>query len=525
MTATPDPEALGPVRDALAAAGYTVDGALEALGPTAYAALGRGETVPASVVLSNPSTVTDPGTRTGTGGGTGDAGAGGTACGTLLRLFVLGEQVPRRQVERALPVDAARELGLVEVDGAAPDDGVRAALDVRPYGEADVDWWVVSDLGPDRLPPGQSLPPDHVLGVGGASVTLAQITPRLPVATALDLGTGCGVQALHLTRHAQHVVGTDTNARALDLAALTAGLSGVTWESRRGSLFDPVDGARFDLVVSNPPFVVSPGPRYEYRDAGLPGDELGRTLLARAPRHLADDGWCVVLANWLHVEGQDWRDRVASWVDGSGCDAWVVHRDLQDPAEYAELWLRDAGDHARPQADALYADWLAALRAMRAEAVGFGWVVLHAAGRDVPWVEVEDLAEAPRLPRGGEVVDQVAAYDDLAALDAGTLLTAAPAWAAGTRVLEETVVLDDGVTGLPPRVARVDGWRPPERLDPRALAVLRPADGTRTLDALVDAEAAASGSDRLDLLAVTLPAARALLRSGALRPPSRSAGQ
>ena len=49
-----------------------------------------------------------------------------------------------------------------------------------------------------RWRPGRPLREDHVLGIGGASTTLASWTPRPHVDRALDLGTGCGVQALHL---------------------------------------------------------------------------------------------------------------------------------------------------------------------------------------------------------------------------------------------------------------------------------------------------------------------------------------
>lgn len=110
---------------------------------------------------------------------------------------------------------------------------------------------------------------DHVLGIGGASVSLARAVVRNPVERALDLGTGCGIQALHLDAHCADIVATDTNERALTLAAATARLNGMSWDLRCGSLFEPVDGERFDLIVSNPPFVVGAGARdYIYRDSG-----------------------------------------------------------------------------------------------------------------------------------------------------------------------------------------------------------------------------------------------------------------
>ena len=46
---------------------------------------------------------------------------------------------------------------------------------------------------------------------------------------------------------------------ALALAAATARLNGMSWDLRPGSLFEPVAGERFDLIVSNPPFVVGSG--------------------------------------------------------------------------------------------------------------------------------------------------------------------------------------------------------------------------------------------------------------------------
>jgi methylase of polypeptide subunit release factors len=113
---------------------------------------------------------------------------------------------------------------------------------------------VVSDFGSDVRP--GPLAPEHVLGIGTASLTLAQATPRSPVGRALDVGTGSGVQALHLGLHAEHVVATDISPRALRLAATTAALSGQKWDLRPGSLLAPVEGERFELVVANPPFVV-----------------------------------------------------------------------------------------------------------------------------------------------------------------------------------------------------------------------------------------------------------------------------
>src|SRR5207245_8523698 len=97
-----------------------------------------------------------------------------------------------------------------------------------------------------------ALPADHVLGVGQASLTLAGATVRRPAGRVLDLGTGCGVQALHAAHHAGELVATDINQRALALAAATFAISDIPVELRAGAWLEPVASDTFDQVVCNP---------------------------------------------------------------------------------------------------------------------------------------------------------------------------------------------------------------------------------------------------------------------------------
>ena len=247
---------------------------------------------------------------------------------------------------------------------------------------------MVSDLTPglDGLP--QQLGADHVLGISPASTSLAQLTLRAPVDSSLDLGTGCGVQALHLAAHSGQVVATDVNQRALGIARFNAALNevGDRVEVREGSFFEPVRGERYDLIATNPPFVISPatGERLVYRDSGLPGDQVVEDIVRAAPDHLTEHGWCQVLANWVVERDRPWDERLASWL-GPDVDALVVQRELVDPAAYVELWLKDSGHHPATGGDPAeyrrrYDTWLAWLEEQRVEAVGFGWVNLRNGG-------------------------------------------------------------------------------------------------------------------------------------------------
>lgn len=364
------------LRDSLAMAGYTVDGVRAALGGVASSALDRNETTPGLL-----------------------ATAGGSPLETLIRLWPLQVALSRREVEPILPLEALVAGGFLAVDG----DCVRAVADIRPYADEAGDWWVAADLTPGLDGGSSRVPDDHVLGINAASSTLAQLTVRRPVARALDLGTGCGVQSLHLARHCETIVATDVNRRALALASVTARLNGIDPELREGSMFDPVSDELFDLIATNPPFVVSPGGTQVYRDGGLYGDEVSRRVIVDGARRLAPGGVLQSLANWMHVRGQRWEDRVGDWAVATGHDALVIQREVQDPAEYVELWLRDSGEVGTSDYRRRYESWLSWFAENGVEGIGFGWVNLRNSGAADAEVRVEEWPHAVEQPLGSVI--------------------------------------------------------------------------------------------------------------------------
>ncbi len=487
------------LRDALEAADFTDDAVAERLGSAAHAALGRNETTPGL-------------RRTSAGSG----------LDTLIRLFLLQRPVPTAAAEAALP-------GLVErlaVEGLLDQSvgEVAARLDVRPYAADDRHLWVVSDLTPGLDGSPHRVSGDHVLGISSASTSLAQLTLRAPVASSLDLGTGCGVQALHLAGHSTRVVATDVNPRALRLARLNAALNGVAdrVEVREGSFFEPVRGERFDLIATNPPFVISPGTgeRLVYRDSGLPGDQVVEDIVRTAPEHLTDGGWCQVLANWVIEDGRGWDERLGGWLRAD-CDAFVVQREVLDPASYVELWLKDSGHHGGPDYPARYDTWLSWLEEQGVAGIGFGWINLRrrAAGAGAGTVELLDWpydVEQPIAP----AVEQWAAAVDVVAGPASRLVRRPD-------VLQET----QGPPGAedPETVVlrQQRGMRRARKVDTVEGALVGACDGELTVGQILDAVAQLLDADPAATRTAYLPAVAELVAEGFLAPaprPSPAAG-
>lgn len=322
-----------------------------------------------------------------------DGDVAGYKVAVLTALFMLGEPVGAAALETALPrtgVAGALTIGLVvPTQSASGEQRYAPAVDLRPHEAEDahgsVRWWVASDLG--ELVTGQALAPDHVLGIGRAGLTLAALTPRKPVETALDLGVGCGIQTLYLLRHVRQVVATDISTRALKFTAFNVALAGVDSarvQLRQGNLLEPVAGQRFDLIVSNPPFVITPPsvrqaglPLMEYRDAGGP---ILPALVRGLEDHLNPDGVAVMLGNWEHREGTSWRTSVNQWI-GKSLDAWIIQREVQDPVEYAAMWLRDGGltpERSGIAFENALAAWQEDFDSRQVSGVGMGYLVFHA---------------------------------------------------------------------------------------------------------------------------------------------------
>jgi SAM-dependent methyltransferase len=410
----------------------------------------------------------------------------------LVRLLVLGVPVETAEAEKALdPIVPARleRAGILVTD----EGSMRAAIKLVPHG----DLLIASD--PDR---GDNR--DWVAGIHAPSVTLAKLTVRRPARRALDVGTGSGVQALLAARHSDTVVASDVNPRALRYAAFNARLNGVeNVELREGSYFEPAAAERFDLIVSNPPYVISPDSAYAYRDSGLPADQVSRDVVRAAAEHLEEGGFAHILISWAHAAEQDWREPVEEWLEGLGCDAWLLHFGSDDPVTHASGWLRPTAPERFEEA---LDRWLEYLRASGIEAVAYGAVVLRRRAGGRPWLRADSVA-LEREGAGLHVARVFDAQDLLQRLPDDEALLDRRLALVPEHELEQTLAVSEGRLEVQRVVLTLThGLAFDVGLDEHTLRLLPLLDGTRTVrDALDEPYATAA-----------IPAVRRLLELGFL---------
>jgi SAM-dependent methyltransferase len=434
---------------------------------------------------------------------------------TLIKCFTLGQWVDADDAQAALAPMAVADLlaaGILERGRSQ----IRASVALAVHRDL--------LLFHDRFDPESSgLHADHVLGTNAPAITLDSLTVRRPVRSTLDLGSGGGVQSLLAARHSAEVVAVDTNPRALLFTRLNARLNGVVGiECREGDLFAPVAGHRFDLVVCNPPYVISPDSRFIFQDSGRPADAMCEEVVRRAGGHLVEGGFATVLCNWGLRRGEDWSDPLRRWVDGSGCDAWLLRSDVQDPLTYAAVWNRTRDEK---EYDAAIDRWMAYYRETGIEAIAMGAVILRRRARTANWVRADPLPRDPQDPCHEHILRVFAGQDELTRMEDDRALLARAFSLAEDHRLTQTLKLHSGQYVIDAAEIQLPGglgFR--GTVDPYTLRLLQLCDGRRLLADVVDELARLGSTDRDRLAAVITVAVRKLVALGFLIPSGDGTG-
>ncbi len=323
----------------------------------------------------------------------------------LFRLFWLGRAVSESLLRKILPglnVEELEGIGLL----VRRDGMIRSTAKLGPYNEL----LMASDFGPEINP---DLSADHVLGVSAASMTLANMTVHRKVKTALDLGTGAGIQAFLAVSHADHVFGTDTNSRALNFARFNAILNEIdNVEWRQGNLYEPVAEQKFELIVSNPPFVISPESRFIFRDTNLPGDDISEQVLCGAGERLTEGGFACILFNWYHDE-TDLDSRPRSWISKTGCDGWLICFKTTDPLTYAADWLRTSVGQNSPEYGRNLDEWMAYYERMGIGRISAGGIIMRRRSQQPNWFRAHEIGKGRYTGSCGDQIERIFAAEDL----------------------------------------------------------------------------------------------------------------
>jgi methylase of polypeptide subunit release factors len=389
---------------------------------------------------------------------------------TLLKLFNLYVRVTEAETRAALAplsLEEAISIGVIErIDGE-----VRATIGLVTTGRL--------ILVRDRVAEGsRELSPEHVIGLNTPAVNLARLTVRRAARRVLDLGCGGGVQALLAASHAEHVVAVDLNPRALLYTRFNARLNGVTnVETREGSFFEPVKGERFDLVVSNPPFTISPDRRFIFRDGGRAGDGVCEEVVRGAAAHLEEGGFATVLCNWALRDGEEPSAPLRRWVASSGCDAWLLVSEVVDPLTYAAGWNR-----ANAEYEAAIDRWLEYYRAQGIARIGLGAVLLRRRTAGPQWVRVDSIHD-PVDACDGQIRRMFDDHERLTALDGDAALLAAVLRPNPKQELRQTLEPrpDGGYALTEAELRLTEGLAFRGVVDATTVELLRLCDGRRTL--------------------------------------------
>jgi hypothetical protein len=109
-------------------------------------------------------------------------------------------------------------------------------------------------------------------------------------------------------------------------------------ETLHGDTFKPIRGRRFDLILANLPYVISPETSFLYRDMVSPKRTDSLSLLQKIPKHLSQGGFAHLNLSWVNQANQNpWQPLMTS-LRKTGLDALLFLASDLSPEGYASLW-------------------------------------------------------------------------------------------------------------------------------------------------------------------------------------------
>ena len=405
-----------------------------------------------------------------------DRTSAATQLNTLLRWFWVGDTQDAEQSAALIPDDISGlllESGLVVAEGRvlAP----RAML-------LHIDGFLIASDHPVAIEKRQT---EMVLWPNPTSKFLSRFAVTKPSRATLDLGTGSGVLSLAASRYSDSVIATDLNLRAVDCARFNARLNGIdNIEVLGGDCFAPVSGRKFDLILSNPPFFITPQTDYMFCDNPMDLDGLCRRLARECPAYLNEGGYMQMLCEWAQIEGQPWEERIAEWLVGTGCDAWVMKGLTQDPEEYAQHRIRETSQDTSGDAKH-YAQYMTYYHRRGVEAIHDGLIVMRRrTGQN--FVRIEEVPPTPSGNLGQIVLSTFTAHDLLRENDTDEkILALSPRLADHVRLEQICVAAEAQWRAETLNLRLTSGFAFHVAVQPLVAEFLVSFDGTRTMETAI----------------------------------------
>ena len=355
---------------------------------------------------------------------------------------------------------------------------------------------------------------EMVLWPNPTSKFLSRFAVRHHSRATLDLGTGSGILSLGASRHSDVVVATDLNERAVSCARFNARLNDVeNIEVMAGDCFEPVKGRRFDLILSNPPFFITPQGDYLFCENPMELDSLCRRLVKEASAYLNEGGYLQMLCEWAQIKGQPWEERVAEWLENTGCDAWVMKGLTQDPEEYAQQRIKETSEDTSQDA-ASFHGYMNYYRHRGVEAIHDGLIVMRRReGKN--WVRIEEVPTTPKGELGEMIVSTFAAHTMMQQIDSDEkLLALKPRMALNSR-LEQVCTQHQGQWRAEALTLRlISGFPFHMNVQPLVAEFLVTCDGTRTAGEAIQAFASSANAPIAAVQKECLGIIRRLLERG-----------
>jgi len=242
----------------------------------------------------------------------------------LIRVFLLHRVLPLARFTQLLGPDAVTTLlslhviAAVEGELCEPVSAEEAVAAVRRdpsgngalYAFSNVCIWPLEDdllIATDYEQTFSDQDVEPVMYISEDSSALVAAAPRVPARRVLDACCGCGVQGIVALRYyATEAMFVDLNPRAIRFTRFNLALNGLSQKCigvHEGDVYHalPANTAPFDAILANPPFVPNPegiasGAGAMFGNGGASGDEIMRSLVAGASRHLRVGGHLALVA-------------------------------------------------------------------------------------------------------------------------------------------------------------------------------------------------------------------------------------